>query len=55
MNPPRPDSDTYFQSPPDVPAWMMAAFAAHPHLSQALFAPACLERDRFIVTRILRF
>ena len=46
MNPPRPDSDNYFQSPPEVPAWMMAAFAAHPHLSQDLFAPACLIGDR---------
>jgi hypothetical protein len=46
MNPPRPDSDNYFQSPPEVPAWIMAAFAAHPHLSQDLFAPACLIGDR---------
>jgi hypothetical protein len=46
MNPPRPDSDNYFQSAPDVPAWMMAAFAAHPHLSQDLFTPACLIGDR---------
>jgi hypothetical protein len=49
MNSPRPDSDNYFQSPPDVPAWMMAALAAHPHLSQDLFAPACLIGDRAIL------
>ena len=46
MNPPRLDSDNYFQSAPEVPAWMMAAFAAHPHLSHDLFAPACLIGDR---------
>lgn len=46
MYPPRPETDNYFQSPPDVPTWMMAAFAAHPHLSQDIFASACLLGDR---------
>jgi hypothetical protein len=46
MNPPHSDSENYFQSAPEVPTWIAAAFAAHPHLSRDLFASACLIGDR---------